>query len=60
MAIKTRCLTPGAIFHTTIKDSEVSIKVDLPFSIPLNKSEAEQLEALLHNQVEIVLSRYFK
>jgi hypothetical protein len=61
MAQKTKCLTPGSQFHTSINKNQVSISVDLPFDIGeiLNDAEGELLENLLHNQVELVLSPYF-
>ena len=66
MAIETKCLTPGAHFHTNInKDYEgreyVTISVDLPPGTLTNltKVEAELLEKLLHNQIELVLRPYF-
>lgn len=59
MAIATQCLTPAAVFHTQINNKEVAISVNLPFSLNLSEEKAKELEILLHNAVEIVLSRYF-
>jgi hypothetical protein len=50
---------------TTIFDRQdkevslVSMETMLPFHLNLSEKEAEELEALLHNQFELVLSRYF-
>ena len=59
MAQETKCLTPETIFHTTISDRNVSVKVELPFKLDISEEEAATLERLLHNSIEIVLSRYF-
>ena len=55
----TECLTSGANFNTQISPRNVSISVDMPFDLNLDEEEAIKLEALLHNAVELVLSRYF-
>ena len=55
----TRCLTSGAVFDTKIKPKYVSIKVNMPFELDLDEKEAKELETLLHNAVELVMSRYF-
>lgn len=59
MANKTKCLTSGAVFHTDINKRSVSVKVDLPFDLDVDEKEAEVLENLLHNQLELVLRSYF-
>jgi hypothetical protein len=59
MAVSTRCQTPGAVFHTTIKPKLVAVSVDTPFALPLTEAEAVLLESNLHNAFELVLSRYF-
>jgi hypothetical protein len=59
MADKTRCLTSGAIFHTGISEDNVSVKVDLPFKLKITDEEAEILETLIHNQMELILRPYF-
>ena len=58
MALETKCLTSGAIFHTAINDRDVSVKVDLPFKLDISDEEASILERLLHNQIEVVLRYY--
>lgn len=55
----TECLTSGAQFNTQIEPSRVSISVDMPFDLNIDEEEAIKLETLLHNAVELVLSRYF-
>jgi len=59
VAQETKCLTPETIFHTTISDRNVSVKVELPFKLDISEEEAATLERLLHNSIEVVLSRYF-
>ncbi|HIE84743.1 MAG TPA: hypothetical protein EYQ00_13280 [Dehalococcoidia bacterium] len=60
MANKTPCLTSGAIFHTGISEDNVSVKVDLPFKLEITSEEAEILETMIHNQMELILRSYFK
>ncbi len=55
----TECLTSGAQFNTQIEPRKVSISVDMPFDLNIDVEEAIKLENLLHNAVELVLSRYF-
>ena len=66
MALETKCLTPDAHFHTDIvSDYEgreyVTGSVDVPPGTikDLTEAEAEPLEKLLHNQIELVLRPYF-
>ena len=60
MANPTKCLTNGAVFHTEIEDFNIAIKVYLPFKLEINEEEAEVLETLIHNQLELVLRSYFE
>jgi hypothetical protein len=60
MATETKCLTSGAIFHISIQEHEVSATVDLPFKLDITAEEAEILESLIHNQLELVLRVYFE
>ena len=55
----TKCLTSGAYFDTRIEPSRVSVAVDMPFELDIDELEAKELEVLLHNAVELVMSRYF-
>ena len=59
MALKTKCLTNGAVFHTAISEDKVSTSVDLPFKLDISEAEAEVLTRLLHNQLEVVLRYYW-
>lgn len=59
MALKTKCLTPEANFSTIISGNKVESKVVLPFNLDISEQEAELLERLIHNQMEIVLRSYF-
>lgn len=59
MARETKCLTPDAVFHTNIGTKYISVRVALPFELSVNEKEAEILEKLLHNQIELVLRPYF-
>lgn len=55
-----KCKTPDAIYSSDISDNEISISVELPFALDLNKDEAQELEAKLHYALEKVLAPYFK
>lgn len=55
----TDCLTSGAYFNTHVEPRRVSISVDMPFELNIDEEEAIELETLLHNAVELVMSRYF-
>ena len=59
MALETKCLTPDTIFSTQIKPKSISLNVNLPFELDITKEEAEILERLIHNQIEITLRPYF-
>ena len=59
MALETKCLTPDAMFHTSIGTKYISTRVELPFELKIDEKEAETLEKLLHNQIELVLRPYF-
>ena len=60
MALATKCLTNDAVFHTAINEREVSVKVELPFKLEISEEEAEMLEKLIHNQMELVLRSCFE
>lgn len=59
MALKTRCQTPGAIFHTKIEPKKIEAQVDLPFALNLSEKEAKLLERNLHNVLELALASFF-
>ena len=60
MALETKCLTPGANFHSSIGTKYISMRVVLPFELKINEEEAKLLDDLLHNQIELVLRTYFR
>ena len=60
MALETKCLTSGAIFHISIQEQEISATVELPFKLEISEEEATLLEVLVHNQLELVLRTYFE
>ena len=60
MANATECLTNGARFHVEIDENSIAAKVDLPFKLNISEKEAEILETLIHNQLELVLRSYFE
>jgi hypothetical protein len=60
MAVRTPCQTPGAIFHVSITDRRVSVAVDIPHSLNLTAADARQLDADLHNVVELALARWWR
>ncbi len=59
MAVETKCLTNGAIYNTVVTSQKVSVSVELPFKLEIGEEEAELLDALIHNQLELVLRPYF-
>ena len=61
MANSTECLTSGAIYQTRISSDGVSVRVLVPGNElkDLSEKEAEILETLIHNQLELVLRPYF-
>ena len=60
MALETKCLTPDATFHTNVGTKYITTRVVLPFELKISREEAEVLEKLLHNQIELVLRPYFR
>ena len=59
VALETKCLTSGAIFHSKVWEGSVSVSVELPFKLDISEEEAELIERLMHNQLELVLRPYF-
>lgn len=59
MAIQTPCMTPDAIYHSEINPDEIGIRVQLPFPLDLTEEEAELLDILMHNQLELILTKFF-
>ncbi len=60
MALKTKCLTPGAWFDTEIHSDSIKVEVRLPFELDIEDSEAVLLTSILHNQIEVALRPYFE
>jgi len=60
MALKTKCLTPGAYFDTEIHSDSIKVEVRLPFELEITEEEAILLTSILHNQVEVALRPYFE
>ena len=60
VALATKCLTPGTNFTTKLSEREVSITASLPMPLSLTEEEAEELDRLMHNALEVVLYPYFK
>ena len=60
MANETKCLTNGAKYHIYIYPDGVTVEVDHPFRIEMDKEEAKTLETLIHNQLELVLRSYYE
>ena len=60
MAIPTKCQTDGAVFKTYIAEEAMICWVEMPFDLQLSEPEAEELEANIHNAMELVLKPYFK
>lgn len=60
MAIESDCLTPGAIYKIHVSEDQLLIEVDFGKSMDLSEEEASLLEILTHNQLELVLSKFWK
>ena len=60
MAIPTKCQTSGADFMISIGETTVICFVEIPFDLELSEEEAVELEANVHNAMELVLKPYFK
>lgn len=60
MAEKTACMTPDAIYHSHITPTHLEVKVDFPFELDLSEREAELLDILIHNQLEIALASFWR
>ena len=60
MALETDCLTSGCTYHTYIGKMYIEVAVELPVTLDLSAEEAEEVEKLLHNQVELVIAYVLK
>lgn len=59
-ALKTDCMTRGAVYKINVSPTKVSATVELNKHIELDKNQAKQLEKNIHNSIEMVLAPYFK
>lgn len=55
-----KCKTPDAVYSSDISGDKVSMSVELPFKLSLDKDESLELEAKLHYAIEQILAKYFK
>lgn len=63
MSTATPCQTPGAVYSVEVGRTSpyvISAHVGLPFPLKLSKQQRRELEANLHNAVELVLAKYFQ
>jgi hypothetical protein len=60
MAIQTGCQTPGAQYSTYINPNRVLVHVEFGRLIELTETQAAELEANMHNAIELVLARYYQ
>lgn len=62
MAHETRCLTDGAEFSIKITSDYVQCTVKFPEGthLALTEDEAEDLEGLVHNAMEMALAPYWQ
>lgn len=59
-ALSAPCETPGAQYSTSVGPDSVGVEVHLPFELPVEtKTEAQDLEARMHNGMEAILAPYF-
>lgn len=59
-ALSAPCETLGAQYSTSVEGDSASIKVDVPFNLPIETaSDAKNLEARMHNAMESVMAPYF-
>jgi hypothetical protein len=60
MAVATQCQTPGAQFHFHVNDDGLSVAVDFGRKISLTGKAAAELEADVHNALELLLNGYYR
>lgn len=59
-ALSAPCETPGAQYSTEVHGDTAEISVKLPFDLPISSaSDADHLEAHMHNAMEEILAPYF-
>ncbi len=56
----TPCQTPGAVYHTEIRDLSVSVTVNFEKPLKLTAEQATLLERNLHNAVETAIASAIK
>ena len=59
MAIESKCLTPEAVYHTHLNPERLLVQVDFGQTLELSEEEASLLEILIHNQLELALSKFW-
>jgi hypothetical protein len=60
MAVATECQTSGATFSTRITAGKLTAEVDFGRVLDLDEADAAELEANVHNALELVLARYWR
>ena len=59
MAIESECLTPGAVYKMHLSEDQLLVQVEFGSGMDLSEEEASLLEILIHNQLELVLSKFW-
>ncbi len=59
MAIESECLTPGAVYKMHLSEDQLLVQVEFGSEMDLSEEEASLLEILIHNQLELVLSKFW-
>ena len=59
MAIESKCLTPKAVYHTHLSPERLLVQVDFGQTMELSEEAASLLEILIHNQLELALSKFW-
>lgn len=60
MAVATECQTSGATYFTRITSEALAVTVDFGRMLELGEEDAAELEANVHNALELVLARYWR
>lgn len=59
MAIESKCLTPKAIYKMHLSEDQLLVQVEFGNELDLSEEEASLMEILIHNQLELVLSKFW-